>query len=197
VAAAVAASIRGDERLSTCRRIRLTNCNGCVILETLVPLPMPTISPVAEHECDALAALMRDTIEPLSFYNERARRAELARYTADGLRALVAADPQSVLVARDGDGLVGFCVSRFDDGTIWLSWFGTAAHARGRGIGAALLAALADTLPSRQAHKIWCDSRVENSASRSVLERFGFRRIATLTNHWYGQDYYLWEWYPE
>ena len=157
---------------------------------------MPTIGNVAEHEMDALAVLMRETIEPLSFYNKRARRAELARYTARGLGALAAADPQSVLVARDGDALVGFCVSRFDDGTIWLSWFGTAAHARGRGIGAALLAALAETLATRHAHKIWCDSRVENTRSRSVLERAGFQRIATLTNHWYGQDYYLWEWYP-
>lgn len=157
---------------------------------------MPTIGPIAGHEYAALAALMRDTIEPLSFYNESARRAELARYTADGLRALVAADPLSVIVARDNGALVGFCVSRFDDGTVWLSWFGTAAHARGRGIGAALLAALAQTLPARHAHKIWCDSRVENARSASVLERAGFRRIATLTNHWYGQDYYLWEWYP-
>lgn len=159
-------------------------------------LPLPAIRPIEDDECDSLAALMRDTIEPLTFYNERARRAELARYTADGLRALVAGDPQSVLVARDGADLVGFCVSRFDDGTIWLSWFGTAARARGRGIGAALLAALAETLPSRHAHKIWCDSRVENTPSQTVLERAGFRRIATLTNHWYGQDYYLWEWYP-
>lgn len=167
-----------------------------ITLELQLSLPLPTIGPIAEHECDALAALMRDTIEPLSIYNDRARRAELARYTADGLRALCAADSQSVLVARDGAALVGFCVSHFDDGTIWLSWFGTAAHARGRGIGAALLAALAETLPSRHAHKIWCDSRVENVRSKTVLERAGFRRIATLTNHWYGQDYYLWEWYP-
>ena len=145
---------------------------------------------------DALASLMRETIEPLAYYNERARRAELARYTADGLRALAAGDPQAVLVARDHDGLTGFCVSRFDDGTIWLSWFGTAARARGRGVGAALLSALGQTLAARDAHKIWCDSRVDNVASRSVLERAGYRRVAELTNHWFGQDYFLWEWYP-
>jgi ribosomal protein S18 acetylase RimI-like enzyme len=139
---------------------------------------------------------MRETIQPLACYNDRARRAELARYTADGLRALVAADPQAVLVARDRTGLIGFCVSRYDDGTIWLSWFGTASRARGQGVGASLLAALAETLPSRQAHKVWCDSRTDNVESNSVLERVGFRRIATLTNHWYGQDYHLWEWYP-
>ena len=154
------------------------------------------VGPIADHEIDALAALMRDTIEPLACYNARARQAELVKYAADGLRALVAADPQAALVARDRAELVGFCVSRYDDGTIWLSWFGTAARVRGQGVGAALLAALGQTLPSRNAHKIWCDSRVDNVESGSVLERAGFRRIATLTNHWFGQDYYLWEWYP-
>lgn len=156
----------------------------------------PAVGPVAEHEIDALVALMHDTIQPLRYYNERARRAELAKYSADGLRSLVAEDPQAVLVARDSTGLIGFCVSRCDDGTIWLAWFGTDSRARGRGVGASLLAALATTLPSRHAHKIWCDTRTDNVQSQSVLERAGFRRIATLTNHWYGQDFFLWEWYP-
>jgi ribosomal protein S18 acetylase RimI-like enzyme len=144
----------------------------------------------------ALVTLMRETIQPLAYYNESARNAELAKYTAEGLRSLIAEEPQNVLVARDDGGLVGFCVSHFDDGTVWLAWFGTDHRARGRGIGAALLAALAKTLPSRHAHKVWCDSRVDNTESRSVLERAGFQRIATLANHWYGQDYFLWEWYP-
>jgi ribosomal protein S18 acetylase RimI-like enzyme len=159
-------------------------------------LTTPAVGPIAVHEVDALVALMRDTIQPLSCYNARARRAELAKYSVDGLRSLMAEDPQAVLVARDGAGLIGFCVSRHDDGTIWLSWFGTASRARGRGVGASLLTALAKTLPSRHAHKIWCDSRVDNTQSQSVLERAGFHRITTLTNHWYEQDYYLWEWYP-
>jgi len=155
-----------------------------------------SIGPVAAHEIAALAALMRATIQPLAIYNERAIRAELVKYTPENLRALAAADPHAIIVGRDKDGLTGFCVSRFDDGTVWLSWFGAAARARGRGVGAALLAALADTLPSRGAHKIWCDSRTDNAESKSVLERAGYRRIATLVNHWYGQDYFLWEFYP-
>ncbi len=139
---------------------------------------------------------MRATIEPLAIYNEKARQAEYKKYTATNLRARAAADPHSILVARDDAGLTGFCVSRFDDGTVWLDWFGTADRARGRGIGAALLAALAATLPARDAHKTWCDSRTDNLKSKSVLERAGYKRIATLTNHWYGQDYFLWEYYP-
>ena len=155
-----------------------------------------TVGPVATHEIDSLAVLMRGTIQALTYYNERAIRAELEKFDATALRTLLEGDPLALLVARDDSGLIGFCVSRFDDGTIWLSWFGTAAHARGRGVGAALLAALAKTLPSRHAHKIWCDSRTDNVESMATLERAGYRRIVTLTNHWYGQDYYLWEWYP-
>ena len=157
---------------------------------------MQASGPIAEHEIDALATLMHDIIEPLTYYNEPARLAELARYTPAALRSLVADDPRNVLVARDGSGLTGFCVSHYDDGTVWLSWFGTDPRARGRGVAAALLAALAKTLPSRHAHKVWCDTRVDNTPSQSVLVRAGFRRIATLTNHWFGQDYFLWEWYP-
>lgn len=139
---------------------------------------------------------MRDTIAAVPYYNEPAKHAEFAKYTTAGLRARLLGDPQAILVSRDARGLTGFCVSRFDDATIWLEWFGTAAEARGRGVGGALLTALASTLPARGAHKIWCDSRTENVESRAVLERAGFQRIATLTNHWYNQDYYLWEWFP-
>jgi ribosomal protein S18 acetylase RimI-like enzyme len=156
----------------------------------------PTVGPVEDHEVDALASLMRHTILAIPYYNDEAKAVEVAKFNAYGLRALVAADPQAVLVSRDATALTGFCVSRYDDGPVWLTWFGTAEHARGRGVGAALLSALADTLPSRGAHKIWCDSRTENKESISVLERAGFTRIATLTNHWHGQDYFLWEFYP-
>ena len=155
------------------------------------------VGPAVTHEIDSLAVLMRDTIQALTCYNARAMRAELEKYNAAGLRTMVAADPQAVLVARDDSGLIGFCVSRFDDGTIWLSWFGTASRARGHGVGASLLAALAKTLPTRNAHKIWCDSRVDNVESKAALERAGYRRIVTLTNHWYEQDYFLWEWIPQ
>ena len=105
----------------------------------------PSVGPAAAHETAAVAVLMLDTIQALTYYNDRAIRAELEKYNATGLRTLLEGDPQAVLVARDHLGLIGFCVSRFDDGTIWLSWFGTAARARGRGVGAALLAALAKT----------------------------------------------------
>ncbi len=152
------------------------------------------ITPAAPHELSDVAALMRATIEPLRYYNAPAIAAELRKYTAQSLGARTADDALAVLVSRDDAGLTGFCVSRFDDGTIWLDWFGVAERARGRGLGGALISALKDTLPARDAHKIWCDSRTENVESRATLDRAGFRCITTLTDHWYHQDYFLWEW---
>jgi ribosomal protein S18 acetylase RimI-like enzyme len=157
-------------------------------------MPLVAISPAAAHEFDALAALMRATIEPLTYYNAPAIAAELRKYTADSLRARAEHDPLAVLVSRDAAGLTGFCVSRYDDATIWLDWFGVATRARGQGLGGALLAALKDTLPARGAHKIWCDSRTENVESRATLDRAGFRCLVTLSDHWYHQAYFLWEW---
>ena len=157
---------------------------------------MSTIGPVAAHEIDALAALMREVIQPLAYYNAVAQRAELEKYGPEELRALATSDHLAVLVARDADGLTGFCISGDDDGTVWLYWFGVASRARGRGIGLALLAALGASIVNRGAHKVWCDSRTDNRESIAVLERTGFHRVATLTNHWHRQDYFLWEWYP-
>lgn len=143
-----------------------------------------------------IAALMSEVIEPLSYYSERARREELAKYGPTGLRQLIEDEESAIIVARKNGRIVGFCVSRYDDGTVWLSWFGTRTDVRGQGVGTSMLEALSRTLPRRRAHKIWCDTRVDNVRSSAVLERAGFRRITTLTNHWYGQDFHLWEWYP-
>lgn len=155
-----------------------------------------TVGAANDSEIDALANLMRETIAAIPYYNDQAKQAEFAKYGSEAIRSRAASDPHALLVARDDAGLIGFCVSRFDDATIWLDWFGTAARARRRGVGAALLNALAATLPARGAHKIWCDCRTDNVESISALERAGFQRIATLANHWYNQDYYLWECFP-
>lgn len=155
------------------------------------------ISPIGASECGELAILLGRVISDLPYYSDRAKVEEIGKYSESELRDSVDTDSDSVIVARDNGRIVGFCISKYDDGLIWLSWFATDAAYRGRGIGGQLLAALGKTLPHRRAHKLWCDTRTDNVASQHVLERFGFRRIAELTNHWYGQDFFLWEWLPE
>jgi len=154
------------------------------------------ISQLNPAEAGRVADLIADIISSLTYYNDRARTEEVAKY---GRRQLVArwqADPDSVLVARKGNHPVGFCISRYDDGLIWVEWFGVQKEHRCCGIGGELLRTLATTLARRRAHKIWCDTRTENLLSQSVLTRLGFVRTGHFVNHWYGQDFFIWQWQP-
>ena len=109
---------------------------------------------------------------------------------------MIAADVDSVLVATVNTQIVGFCFSNIDDGLIWLSWFGVRPEYRRHGIGTALLNALDARAKRAGAHKVWCDCRTDNVASRATLADSGYREICTLVNHWYGQDFLLWEHWP-
>jgi ribosomal protein S18 acetylase RimI-like enzyme len=141
-----------------------------------------------------VSAVFAATVLPLAYYSDEAKRNETGKYTPEQLAISIEDDPRSVLVAESQSGeIIGFCFSRFDDGLIWLAWFGVSAAWRKAGVGHALLEALQQTVRPRAAHKIWCDSRTANKASASVLSRFGFEKICTVTNHWYGHDYDLWE----
>ena len=94
------------------------------------------------------------------------------------------------------DAIVGFCVSQYDDGLLWLTWFGVSPVHHGTGLGTRLLDSVKMSLSERRAHKVWCDTRASNEPSARALTRSGFTRVAELKNHWYVQDYYIWEWSP-
>jgi ribosomal protein S18 acetylase RimI-like enzyme len=147
----------------------------------------------ASHELARIGELVAGVIRPLEYYSEAARRAEIAKYSAEGLQTAITEEPDSVLIAKIDGVIVGFCISRYDDGLIWLSWFGTVPSCRRRGVVQALVAALEHSLKGRGAHKVWCDCRTTNEAARRLLTKLGFTPITTVVNHWYGHDYILWE----
>lgn len=141
----------------------------------------------------AVARLFEQVVTALPYYNDRAKQGEMSKYGPSELRTLTESEPDSVLVAEIDGELAGFCISRYDDGVIWLSWFGVREDKRSRGIGSALLSSLEQSCAARRCHKIWCDTRVPNERSAHLLQKAGFSKICELTNHWYGQDFYLWE----
>lgn len=152
-----------------------------------------TIGPMVDEEAEDLSAMFRQTVNRLPYYNELAKRSEIAKYTPELLRASESETPSSVLVAR-GRGLpVGFCFNKDDDGLVWLAWFGVHPSYRRRGIGLALLQKLEEVTRARRSHKIWCDCRTENEASKAALSIYGYVELCTVRNHWYGQDFILWE----
>lgn len=152
-----------------------------------------TVSRMRAGQARQVADLIRSVILPLNYYTKEARRTEVAKYTPKKLLGMFREDPDSVLVATHNSEIVGFCLSRADDGLIWIDWFGVSRPLRGRGVGHALLSAVEGTAPSRVAHKLWCDSRTINSRSNRLLIKFGFTQIGTARNHWFKHDFIFWE----
>jgi len=148
---------------------------------------------LAPGDCEETSKLMAGVIYNLDYYSRHARQAEVAKYSATRLRQLIEADGHAVLVAIRDSQPVGFCVSTYDDGVIWLAWFGVKESARSQGIGSKLLNAAINGVRERGCHKIWCDSRTSNVESAAVLQRAGFLQICRIDRHWYGQDFFLWE----
>jgi hypothetical protein len=144
-------------------------------------------------EAQAASDLFREVLLELPYYNKRAKETELARYSADFLRQSITSDRDSVLLAKAGGVPVGFCFSRDDDGVVWLSWFGVRSSFRHCGVGTALLIALERSVATGRSHKIWCDCRTENCESISVLTANKYVQLCTVREHWYGQDFILWE----
>ena len=152
------------------------------------------IQPIEHLSTLSAAKLLQTIINDLDYYTVQAKKNEIKKYTSTELKYKIKNDHLSVLGAFDENGkLVGFCLSRWDDFTIWLEWIGVAEKVRGKGIAKKLLIALEKTLKKRKAHKIWCDCRTKNEASIKLLTTLGYRKIAEIKNHWYGQDFYLWQ----
>lgn len=151
------------------------------------------IRPMCEHESDAVSALLRTIVEPLSYYSRLARESEIAKYTSEHLAESVREDVHSVSVACSGESIVGFSISKFDDYLIWISWIGVLPTARRTGVARALLADIERTALLRGAHKVWADSRTDNSAMSVLFPKAGYQRIATVARHWYQQDFHLWQ----
>lgn len=154
---------------------------------------MLVIRAMKPEESEAVSKIVAEVIQPLTYYNDWARSSELRKYTPTLLREAISKDPYSVLVAENQSGIIGFCISREDDGLVWLAWFGVHPNWRGQGVAIALLEKFEETVRLRGCHKIWCDCRTENVASQAILTRLGYKRICTVRNHWYGQDFILWE----
>ncbi len=152
-----------------------------------------SVRAATQREVPEVVSMFLEVLRLIPYYNELAKHDEAAKYTASNLRTRLRDDAYSVTVAEDDSGLIGFAFTRFDDYVIWIEWFGVDPASRRRGVGSAIIQGLIRTAPTRKAHKIWCDTRITNEPAKATFRKNGFRQIAKLKNHWYGQDFILWE----
>lgn len=141
----------------------------------------------------AFSAAFRAVMQPLTLYNDWAKRVEFETYAEANVPALLAADPKSILLACAGGDIAGLLVTRPDDGPLWLSWFGVLPSYRGRGLADQLFARAIHEAKARGIGKIWCDTRVGNIYAIATMKRHGFTQRCRLDHHWFGLDFLIWE----
>lgn len=151
------------------------------------------IREATQTECFQLSQVIESVIRDIPYYNDLAKKSEISKFQPFDLEEKIKQDSHSIVIAQFGDKIVGFCLSRFDDNLIWLEWFGILEAYRGKGIANLLLDELEKTIIIRQCHKIWCDCRTSNKASIHILTNHGYKQLVTIPNHWYKQDFILWE----
>ena len=152
-----------------------------------------TIRYAAPHDIPDLLAIFSQVVSPLDIYSEEARAGEIRKFSREEFEYRIEADPFAVTLAYSQNDLVGFSVTDDQHGPVWLEWYGVRLDARGAGAGEAIIRHLITELPIRHATKLWCDTRTSNTQSIRLFEKLNFRRLCEVKNHWYGQDFYLWE----
>ena len=139
-----------------------------------------------------LSELFASVIQWLDIYSDDARREETRKFSAEKLTLRLEDDPRSIELAFLDQTMVGFLITEFQSGPIWIHWYGVGQSGRRAGVGEAMLRHLIATAPGRDATRIWCDTRTNNLQSIALLKKLRFHRLCELKNHWHGQDYFLW-----
>lgn len=99
------------------------------------------------------------------------------------------------LVAKEINKIVGTLNGYYEAGMFWIDWLVIDPSYRRNGIAKSLMNYLEKKLKKEKIHKMWCDCRINNKESISLLNKLKFKKIAKLKNHWYKQDFYLWQKY--
>lgn len=147
----------------------------------------------SKEQLNEISLTFQNIVNNLTYYNDLAKANELQKYSEFELIKKIEEDPLSVLVAHENQNILGYCFNRFDDYLIWLEWIVVMPNLQRMQVGEKIINNLVSAALKRDCHKIWCDSRTSNQKSINFLLKNGFQKIAIVENHWYGQDFILWQ----
>jgi len=134
----------------------------------------PRVRRAAASDLDELVAL-----EQRSFSSDRLSRAQYRRHRDSNSALVLGASANHHLFLG---GAVLF--SRKRNTVARLYSLATAPEARGQGVGAALLAAVADAAQRRGSRALKLEVRTDNAAAIRLYERHGFRRIGRYARYY-------------
>lgn len=153
----------------------------------------PSLIRATTEQAPLLRELFCEVINSMEFYNHMFRNYELGLYTEQRFSETISEDADAIWLAYLDDIPVGLSVVQPDCDLWWFSWIGVTRAGRGHRLGYLLTANILECARLRGIQKISCATRSENSRSISILRELGFEKVCDLDNHWFGQDYLLWQ----
>lgn len=141
-----------------------------------------TVRPATLDDCAAIARIYNEGIRG------RGATFETRERSADDIRPWFAEPRFPALVAVEAGEVVGFASASgyraraCYDGVAEYSIYVATSH-HGRGVGSALMPALLEALERAGFWKVLSRLFPENTASRALCARFGFREVGTYRRH--------------
>ena len=139
--------------------------------------PYISLSEGGADDLDAVMAVMTDSFDPR--YGEA--------WTAPQCGGLLALPGVWLTLAREGDEVVGFALSRIVAEEAELLLLAVARRAQGRGIGKMLLGRFSEAAVERGAERLHLEVREGNHAV-NLYERAGFSLIGRRSHYYSGRD---------